>query len=165
MSSTSTARPNALHPSMTWLFAFGAVAIGIGVGFITRHMSPKISAAIYAAIVGAAGFGSMYLTRARLRDAVLAFFVAAVACAALYYLVVSSVIGGATTALADGVSGGQQHGQAAQMGSFFGRFFGVFAAAVAFLETLIGGIAGAIWGNKLRGKADSGQPALARAAR
>lgn len=160
-----SSRPNALHPQTTWLFAFGAVAVGIGVGFLTRHMSPKISAAIYAAIVGAAGFGSIYLTRARLRDAVLAFFVAAAACAVLYYFVVSSLIGGATTTLTDAVSGGQQHEQAAKMGSVFGRFFGVFAAAVAFLETLVGGIVGAVWGNKLRGKAESGQPALARAAR
>jgi Na+/melibiose symporter-like transporter len=158
-------RPNALHPQTTWLFAFGAVAVGIGVGFLTRNLSPKISAAIYAGIVGLAGFGSMYFTRARLRDAVLAFFVAAAACAVLYYFVVSSVISGATTVMGDAVSGGQAHDQAKEAGTFFGRFFGIFAAGVAFLETLIGGIVGAIAGNKYRAQSQSGGPALARASR
>ena len=158
-------RPNALHPQTTWLVALGAVAVGIGVGFLTKGLDPKISAGIYAGIVGLAGFGSMYLTRARLRDAVLAFFVAAAACAVLYYFVVSSVIGGATTVMGDAVSGGQAHEQAKEAGTFMGRFFGVFAAAIAFLETLIGGIVGAVAGNKYRAHVESGSPSLARASR
>jgi hypothetical protein len=158
-------RPTALHPQTTWLFAFGAVVIGIGVGYLTRGLSPKISAGIYAAIVGLAGFGSMYLTRARLRTAVLAFFVAAVACAGLYYLVVSSVIGDTTTLMTDSMSGGQAHEQNAKIGTTFGRFFGIFAAAVAFLETLVGGVIGAIAGGKFRAQQEAGQPAALAGAR
>jgi hypothetical protein len=158
-------RPTALHPQTTWLFALGAVAVGIGVGFLTRGLDPKISAGIYAAIVGAAGFGSTYLTRAKVRQAVLAFFVAAVACAGLYYLVVSSVMREATVLVTDTVSGGAAHADGVKAGATFGTFFGVIAAAIAFLETLVGGIIGAVAGAKLRGERDA-QPAssLARAA-
>lgn len=155
-------RPS-LHPQTTWLFAFGAVAIGIGVGYLARGLPQKIQIAIYGAIVGSAGFASIYLTRARLRQAVLAFFVAAVACAGLYYLLVSSLMRDATLMMTDAVSGGQAHDQGVQVSGTFGRFFGVFAAAVAFLETFIGGVAGAVFGNSLREKAPS--PGLAGAAR
>jgi len=156
-----------LHPQMPWLFAFGAVAIGIGVGFLTRSLNPKISAAIYAGIVGLAGFGSMYLTRARLGTAILAFFVAAAACAGLYYALVSSIMGDATSVMTDAVSGGQAHEEGVKIGTTFGRFFGVFAAAIAFLETFVGGVIGAVAGSRMRAREAAGQPSplAARAAR
>jgi hypothetical protein len=156
-----------LHPQMPWLFAFGAVALGLAVGFLTKDLNPKISAAIYAGIVGLAGFLSMYLTRAKLGTAVLAFFVAAAACAGLYYVLVSSIMSTATSVMTDAVSGGQAHEQGKEIGTTFGRFFGVFAAAIAFLETFIGGVIGAVAGRKLRAQSEAGQPSglAARAAR
>lgn len=155
-----------LHPQMPWLFAFGAVALGIGVSFLTRNLSQQTNAAIYAGIVGVAGFGSMYLTRAKLGTAILAFFAAAAVCGVLYYVIVSSLMSGATQVLTDTVSGGKAHAQGVEAGTMFGRFFGVFAAAFAFLETFLGGVIGAVAGSRMRGKVADGQPAgLARAAR
>ena len=145
-----------------WLFALGAVPLGIAAAYATAGLGPKVTAAVYAGIVGLAGFASTFTTKARTRGAVLAFLVAALAAAAVYYLVVSSVFETATTTATDLASGGQAHDAGKEAGSFFGRFFGAFAAVIAFLETSIVGITGAVAGGKA--KAQGGlQPQPARA--
>lgn len=156
---------NRFNKHTVWLFAFGAVALGVAAAYATAGMGPEVTSGVYAAIVGIAGFASMLTTRARVRGAVLAFLVAAIAAAGLYYLVVSTIMQDVTTAAADAVSGGAAHEQGKEAGTAFGRIFGAFAAAIAFLETWIVGIAGAVVGSKAKTMAQNGQliPRAARA--
>jgi hypothetical protein len=139
-----------LTPNLVWLYAIGALALGIAAAFATQGLGAKVTAAVYAGIVAIAGFASTFTTSARVRTAVLAFLLAAVAAAALYFVVVSSVIAGATTAMADTVSLGQAGAESAEAGSVMGTFFGVVAAVVAFAETAFFGIGGAVVGSRAR---------------
>lgn len=138
-----------------WLYALAAVALGIGGAYATHGLGPKVTAGVYAAIVGGAGFASTFTTRARTRGAVAAFLLAGLAAAAIYYVLVSSVFAAATTAATDAVSGGDAHAHAegAKAASVFGRFFGAFAAIIAFLETTIVGITGAVAGSAAKQQA------------
>jgi hypothetical protein len=141
-----------LSPHLVWLFALGAVAVGLGAAFATQGLGAKVTAAVYAGIVAIAGFASTFTTRARTRAAVLAFLLAALAAAALYYVVVSTIFATATREAVEVVSAGEAGAAGAEAGDFFGRFFGAFAAIVAFLETSIVGITGAVAGAKARGQ-------------
>lgn len=147
-----------------WLFSLGAVALGLGAAVATQGLGPKVTSAVYAAIVGVAGFGSTFATRARTRGAVGAFLLAALCAAVAYYAVVSYVFSTITTGMTDVVSGGQAHEAGVQAGTFFGRFFGAFAAVVAFLETSIVGISGAIVGARVKAQVAGGREIRLRAA-
>jgi hypothetical protein len=148
-----------------WLFALGAVALGLAASVATQGLGPKVTSAVYAAIVGLAGFGATFATRARMRGAVGAFLLAALIAACAYYAVVSYVFSTVTTAMTDAVSAGAANDAGQQAGTFFGRFFGAFAAVVAFLETSIVGIGGAIVGARVKAQAtaDRGVPVRAAA--
>jgi hypothetical protein len=133
-----------------WLFAIGSVALGIAAAFATQGLGPKVTSAVYAGIVGVAGFASTFATKARVRGAVGAFLFAALLAAIGYYAVVSYVFSTVTSQATDLMSNGQAHEAGVQAGTFFGRFFGAFAAIVAFLETSIVGIAGAVAGSRAK---------------
>ena len=150
-----------LNRHTVWLFALGAVTLGIAAAYATQGLGPRVTSAVYAGIVGIAGFGSTFATQARTRAAVGAFAVAGLLAAVAYYLVVSYVFRTVTTAMTDVASGGQAHAAGVQAGTFFGRFFGAFAAVVAFLETTVIGISAAVAGAKAR--AQGGLTAVARA--
>jgi hypothetical protein len=150
-----------LNRHTVWLFALGAVTLGIAAAFATQGLGPKVTSAVYAGIVGIAGFASTYATQARTRAAVGAFLLAGLIAAIAYYLVVSYVFSTVTTAMTDVVSGGQAHEAGKQVGTLFGRFFGAFAAVVAFLETSIVGIGAAVAG--ARAREQGGLTAAARA--
>jgi lysylphosphatidylglycerol synthetase-like protein (DUF2156 family) len=139
-----------LAPSLTWLFAAGALILGVAAAYLLRGFSSKVTAGAYAAIVGAAGFASTYLTRARVRLAVLAFLTAAAVAAIAYFFLVSHIFNTVTTVMTDAVSGGQAHAEGVKAGSVFGTFFGIFAAIVAFIETAVAGIVGAVAGDKAK---------------
>jgi hypothetical protein len=147
--STSSASTK-LNPQLTWLFALGALVVGVAVAYALSGLGNKVVAGAYAAIVGAAGFASTYLTRARVRLAVLAFLGAAAIAAVAYFYLVSHVFRTATTVMTDVASGGQAHAEGVKVGGIFGNFFGVFAGIVAFIETAVAGIGGAIAGDKAK---------------
>ncbi|HEU0030886.1 MAG TPA: hypothetical protein VFQ53_09640 [Kofleriaceae bacterium] len=149
-----------------WLFAFGAIIAGIGISYAVAGLGQKVAAGAYFAVVAAAGFASMYFTRARLRGAVLAFLSVATIAAIAYFFLVSHIFATATSTMADAVSGGQAHADGVKAGGVMGHFFGVFVAIIVFLETTIAGIGGAIAGDRSRGKdGGSALAALARSAR
>jgi hypothetical protein len=155
-----------LSPHMTWLFAFGSIAAGIGTSYALSGLGTKVTAAVYFAIVAAGGFASTYLTSARVRSGVLAFLVGAAVAGVSYFLLVDSLFRHATTFAGDAVSGGAAHQQAAAAGAMMGRTFGIFIAAMVFLETIIAGIGGAVAGGKARGGGGlAALGALARSAR
>lgn len=165
MSTTSTPTSK-LSPHATWIFAFAAVAAGIGASFALSGLGQKVTAAVYFAIVAIGGFGSMYLTRARMGGAVLAFLGAAVVAAVAYFFLVDHIFRTATTVMTDAVSGGQAHEQGVQAGAMFGRVFGIFVAAMVFLETSVAGVIGAFAGWKSRGQGGlAALGALAKSAR
>ncbi|MGN6103963.1 MAG: hypothetical protein ACTHU0_02560 [Kofleriaceae bacterium] len=152
---TTTSTPSSstkLSAHALWLFAFGAVAAGIGASYAASGFGQKASAAVYFAVVAIGGFGSTYLTQARVRGAVLGFLLAAAVAAVGYFLLVDSLFRSATTLAADAASGGQATAQAAQAGAQMGKTFGIFVAVIVFLETIIAGIGGAVAGAKVRGK-------------
>src|SRR4051794_27151468 len=93
-----------LSPHTTWLFAFGAVAAGIATSYALAGLGQKVSAAVYFAVVAIGGFGSTYMTQARVRGAVLSFFVAATAAAIGYFFLVDHIVSHGTTALTDAAS-------------------------------------------------------------
>jgi len=141
---------NKFDSRTVWLFAFGSVALGVAASFATQGLGPKVTSAVYAGIVGIAGFASTFSTRARTRGAVGAFLVAALLAAIGCYALVSYVFSTVTSQATDLVSNGQAHEAGVQAGTLFGRFFGAFAAVVAFLETSIIGIAAAVAGSRAK---------------
>jgi len=145
-----------LSPHTTWLFALGSIAAGIGASYAASGLGQKATAAIYFAIVAIGGFLSTYLTRARVRGAVLSFLVGSLVAAAGYYFLVEHLVAATTTAVTDSLGG--VHSEGARAGAALGKTMGVFVAIIVFLETIVGGIAGAFAGAKSRGK--SGLAAL-----
>lgn len=141
-----------LSPHTTWLFAFGAIAAGIAVSFALSGLGQKVTAAAYFAVVAIGGFGSTYLTRARVRGAVLAFVTAGAVAAVAYFFLVHRIFASATTTLASAASGGAAAADGAKVGDTFGTLFGVFVGVIVFLESIVAGIGGAIAGSKVRGQ-------------
>jgi hypothetical protein len=150
MTTTTSTAPSTskLSPHLVWLFAFGAVAAGVGSSFALAGFGQKVTAAVYFGIVALGGFGSTYLTRASVTRSVLVFLGAALTAAVAYYFLVDYIFRTATTVMSDAVSGGQAHADGVKAGAVFGHFFGMFAAIVVFLETSVAGVAGVIAGRK-----------------
>ncbi len=157
---------NKLSPHTTWLFAFGSIAAGIGASYALQGLGTKVTAAVYFAIVAIGGFGATYLTTARTRSAILAFFTGAAVAAVAYYFLVNSIFSTATSVATDVASGGQAHAQGVEAGAKMGNIFGLFVAGMVFLETIIAGIGGAVAGAKSRDKGGvAALGAMARSAR
>ena len=152
-----------LSPHTTWLFSFGAVAAGIATSYALSGLGQKVTAAVYFAIVAIGGFASTYLTRARVRGAVLSFVVSAAVAAIAYFFLVDAVFSQATQVAADV---GGQHAQGVAAGAKLGKTLGMFVAGIVFLETIVAGIGGAIAGDKSRGAGGlTALGAMARSAR
>jgi len=162
----TTTTDTKLSPHTAWLFAFGSIAAGIASSYALSGLGQKVTAAVYFAIVAIGGFASTYMTRARVRGAVLTFFTGAAVAAVAYYFLVSSVFTHATTIATDAVSAGQATAEGAKAGAAMGKTFGIFIGAMVFLETIIAGIGGAVAGAKTRGQGGlAALGALAKSAR
>jgi hypothetical protein len=122
---------NKLSKHMTWLFAFGSIAAGIGSSYALAGAGQKVVAAVYFAIVAIGGFASTYLTKAKLGGAIASFLVGSGIAAVAYFALVQSIFAG---------SGLDK----------FGSLLGVIIAVVVFFETIIAGIGGAVAGAKSR---------------
>ncbi|MBA3397102.1 MAG: hypothetical protein H0T89_31020 [Deltaproteobacteria bacterium] len=152
MTTASASQNTKLSSHTVWLFALGSTVAGIGASYAAAGFGQKAAAAVYFAAVAIGGFGSTYLTRARVRGAVVAFLSVAVVAAVVYFMLVDQMFRTATTAMTDVASGGAAHQQGVEAGATFGKMFGIIVAAVVFLETIIAGIGGAIAGSKVREK-------------
>jgi hypothetical protein len=152
MTTDSTTDSNKLSAHTTWLFALGSIAAGIGASYALSGFGQKVTAGVYFALVAIGGFLSTYLTRARVRGAVLSFVTGAAVAAVAYFFLVSSLFETATTMMADAASAGQATAEGAKAGAAMGKTFGIFVAAIVFLETIVAGIGGAFAGNKVRGQ-------------
>jgi hypothetical protein len=145
-----------LSPRFVWLFAAGALVLGIVAVYATAGMGAKVTAGVYGVVVAALAFASTFTTSARTRTGVLAFLLAAVAAGAIYFVLVSSVVADATTAVAG------TDAEAVAAGTAMGNFLGAFAAIVAFAETAFFGIGGVVFGAKAQNMLAS-QPVAAPA--
>ena len=160
-----TTHDTKLSPHTTWLFSFGAIAAGIATSYALSGLGQKVTAAAYFAIVAIGGFASTYLTKARVRGAVLSFLTAGAVAAVAYYFLVSSLFSTATQVIAD-TSGAHAHAQSVQAGAKLGNTMGMFVAVIVFLESIVAGIGGAIAGDKARGSGGfAALGAMARSAR
>ena len=139
-----------LNGNLVWAFAFGALGLGIAGAWLTANMGNKVSIGVYFGVFAAAGFLSVFLTRAKAGIGVLAFVVAAVASAAIYYFLVSSIMGEATSTMTAAAGGGEN--EAKTLGNAMGTTMGLFAAGIIFIDTLVAGIGGCIFGAKQRKK-------------
>jgi hypothetical protein len=110
-----------------------------------------VTAAVYFGLVAIGGFGSTYLTNARIRGGVLAFLIAGAVAGVSYFFLVDHIFRTITTTAIDATSMGQAHAQGVDAGNVFGRTFGIFAGAMVFLETIVAGIGGAVAGSKAKG--------------
>jgi hypothetical protein len=137
-----------MNGGFVWLFALGAIVLGIGSAWLTASMSNKISMAVYFGVFAAAGFLAILLTRSKTGVGVLAFFLAAAVSATVYFFIVSAVMADATYTMTSAV--GASSGDAQQVGSLMGKAAGWFAAAFIFLDTLVAGIGGCLFGAKQR---------------
>ena len=138
-----------LSPHTTWLFAFGSIAAGIATSYALTGLGQKVTAAVYFGLVAIGGFLSTYLTRARVGGAILAFLTAGVVAAGGYYLLMSHLMGGATTAMADRVRlpSPRASGRCRRAD---GPYDGHLRRGDQFLETIVAGIGGAVAGWKSR---------------
>jgi len=164
--STTTTTENKLSAHTTWLFSLGSIATGIAASYALNGLGTKVTAAVYFAIVALGGFLSTYLTKARVRGAVLSFITGAAVAGIAYYFLVANIFEHTTTVMGDAVSGGAAHADAAKAGAAMGKTFGIFIAAMVFLETIVAGIGGAVAGGKVRGQGGlAALNALAKSAR
>ena len=155
-----------LSPHTIWLFAFGSIAAGIGASYALQGFGTKVTAGVYFALVAIGGFGATYLTSARTRGAVLAFFLGAAVAAIGTYVLVNSMFSTATSVMTDVASAGQAHAQGVEAGAKMGNLFGIYAGVIVFLETIVAGIGGAVAGAKTRDKLGvAALGAMSRAAR
>jgi hypothetical protein len=152
MENSMTTQNTKLSPHTIWLFAFGSIAAGIGASYALSGLGQKVTAALYFAVVAIGGFGGMYLTRARIGGAIVAFLTVAAVAAVAYYFLVSSIFSSATVALTDATSNGHAHAAGVEAGAVMGKTFGIFVAVIVFLETIVAGIIGSIAGWKSRGE-------------
>ena len=141
-----------LPSGTSWLFALGGVAAGIALSFALQGLGQKATAAIYFAVVAAAGFGATYLTRSKFGGAALAFCASAAIAGVAYFFLVDHFMRAATSVMTDAVSLGRAHAQGVEAGAVFGRTFGIFIAIMVFLETIIAGLLGAFAGYRARDK-------------
>jgi hypothetical protein len=131
-----------LNSNLVWLFALGAILLGVGGGYVTSGMGTKVSTAVFLGVFSIAGFCAAYLTQAGTGKAIGAMVLAAVGTAVIYYFVISAITAKAVDVAA--------MGQGGDAGGVMGSFFGGFAAVIVLLETLVAGIAGALVGRKAK---------------
>lgn len=166
MTTTTNNESTKLSAHTAWLFAFGSIATGIAASYALSGLGQKVTAAVYFAIVAIGGFASTYLTRARVRGAVLTFVTGAAVAAVAYFFLVSSLFETATTVATSAASGGTAAAEGAKAGALMGKTFGIFVAAIVFIETLVAGIGGAVAGSKVRDQGGlSALGAMAKSAR
>lgn len=150
MNTTSNSKlsDSKLSAHTTWLFALGSIAAGIGASYAVAGFGQKASAAVYFALVAIGGFASTYMTRARVRGAVLSFVTGAVLAAIGYFFLVGSLFEAATSVASN--AAGAATAESARAGATLGKTMAMFVAVIVFLETIVAGIGGAVAGAKAR---------------
>lgn len=118
-----------LSPNLIWLFALGTLGVVIAVTkLMPGPVTPKTMAAIYFALFGAGATAGTFLTRASVVASIGSFALAGLGLGAFYYVTIAGMAPGSS------------------LGTGLGL---VFAVAFA-VDALAAGIAGTLFGIKLR---------------
>ena len=144
---------NKMSGGMVWLFALGAIVLAELGGYLTAGMGSKISAGVFFGVFAVCGFLGMFLTRAKTGIGVLAFILASIGSAIVFYVMVTSLFAGAATEAANAAAAGQTETAVTEAaGATLGAAVGLFAGIIVLLGALVAGITGCVAGAKFRGK-------------
>ena len=134
-----------LGPNAVWLFSLASLGLAIAVTYVLPHItgaiSPKAMAGVYFAVFGAGATAAVFLSRASVWRSVGAFAVGGLGLGIFYYVAIVR----AAQAAAEGFGSGGS-AAAAGIGAMAGIVFGVGFA----VDALFAGIAGSLFGAKLR---------------
>jgi hypothetical protein len=140
-----------LAPNAVWLFAFATLGLAIAVTYVLPHVTtaitPKAMAGVYFAVFGAGATAAVFLSRASVWRSVGAFALAGSGIGIFYYL---AIIRPLAAAASEGF-GSTGASAGATIGGLVGLFYGVGFA----IDALAAGIAGSLFGAKLRGASAS----------
>jgi hypothetical protein len=143
-----------LGPNAVWLFAAATLGLAIALTYIVPHIAgpmlptsmAKVIAGVYFAVFGLGATAVMYLSSAGAGRTIAAFAAGGLGAGIFYYIVVARAV----AAVAGDVV---NSGAASSFGSMMGLIYGVGLGVTA----IAGGVAGAMFGSKLR----KGLPSLA----
>src|SRR5262245_23135060 len=111
-----------LSSGFVWLFALGAVLVGIAGAYATADLGSTVSSAVYFGIFAIAGFAGTAFTKAKAWAGVVAFLLAASMAAGTYYWITMQAVSETAGALGGGEAGGM-----------LGAAIGIFVAAITFV--------------------------------
>ncbi|MGN6110399.1 MAG: hypothetical protein ACTHU0_35175 [Kofleriaceae bacterium] len=133
-----------LAPNTIWLFALVTLGVVLAatklIPHLTGPLTPKAMGAVYFALVGAGATAAIYFTRAGVGRSIAAFAGVAAGIGAFYYVVVARTMSAAA----------ESFGASSSSAGGFGKTAGVVFAAVFAIDALAAGIAGTLFGAKLR---------------
>jgi len=141
-----------LGPNAVWLFALATLGLAIAVTYVLPHVTtaitPKAMAGVYFAVFGAGATAAVFLSRASVWRSVGAFALAGSGIGIFYYLaIIRPMAAAATEGFGSGVGSA-----GATIGGLVGLFYGVGFA----IDALAAGIAGSLFGAKLRNNSGGG---------
>jgi hypothetical protein len=125
-----------MSSGLVWIFALGALVIGLAGGYATAGLGAKVSSAVFFFAFAATGFGATLLTRAKTWLAAVAFVLASLVAAGAYYGIASSMISSSASAGTDA--------------GLFGAFLGAFVALITLIVSLIAGVGGCVAGARAK---------------
>ena len=117
-----------LSPHLVWLFAIGTLGVTLLVTKLVPPVTPKVMAGIYFALFGAGATAATFLTRTTVFASIAAFALAGAGLGGYYYYAITSVA----------------------PGSGFGQSLGMIFCIAFAVDALAAGIAGTLFGLKLR---------------
>jgi hypothetical protein len=117
-----------LSPHLVWLFALGTLGVTILVTKLIPPVTPKVMAGIYFALFGAGATAAMFLTRTSVLASIGAFAIAGAGLGGYYYYLITSIA----------------------PGSGFGQSLGMVFCIAFAVDALAAGIAGTLFGLRLR---------------
>ena len=125
-----------MNGGLVWLFALAAIVLGVLGGYFTAGLGAKVSSAVFFGAFLIAGFLGTLLTRAKTWLAAVAFVLASIISAGVYYGIAAGAVSGAA---GDG-------GEAGMLGAFVG----LFVAAITLFASLVAGVSGCIAGARAK---------------
>ncbi len=128
-----------LNAHYVWLFALGAVLIGLGGAYATAGLGAKVSSGVYFGTFLVSSFAATALTKAKALLSLAAFLLASLLSAAAYYFIALQAVTEATQAV--GV---------VEAGGALGAALGFFVAATTFVVSASGGVGGTLAGLRAR---------------
>lgn len=123
-----------MNSGLVWLFALGAIVLGVAGAYATAGLGAKVSSAVFFFVFAGAGFGATLLTKAKTWMATAAFVLASLLSAGVYY----------------GIASGAMSAEAGAEAGMFGAFLGAFIALITLVVSLVAGVSGCVAGARAK---------------